>query len=244
MRIQKGAPQLPQRQLPPAVKAGEPLGPIDSLGSAQLGSIVTDLGLGLAQALAPGQTKSAMGVAMSGLHLARGVATIASARKESGLAKNYRLGSAAAEFVLAAGHLAGAAGGAWGLPLLLAGTAAAYQTDKRFRESAQLGPKGQQQPAPRMTAGAQVSNLVDASLGLAQLSTGLPGAAGVTVGASHAARSLKKYAGGDFSSGYGHAMVAIGQIAGALGSGSWWLAPVLGGLLTTNLEDHRRRTWL
>lgn len=248
MKVESRGQQVPKRSLPLPTKAGpQPLGVIDSLGTAQLGSVVADLGLGFGEALAHNPTTAAMGVAMSGLHLARGVATWASAQKESGAAKNARLGSAAGEVILAGGHLAGAVGGAWGLPILLVGTAVAYETDRRYRDLVELGPKGKASSPGPMGFGQKANNLADASLGLVQLSVGAPGAVGALSGASHLAQAAYSYSpmgGKNFNRGFGHALIAIGQISGALGTGAWWLAPVLGGMLTTNLEDHRSRSWL
>jgi len=99
------------------------------------------------------------------------------------------------------------------------------------------------------------TNVLDATMALGYATKGFPQAfqaAGYAVGVAHAATGLGYFIScvdkgkdtyrhrGAYA--VGHALSALGHIAGAAGAGVWSVAPLVGGMLVTTLEDYRSRT--
>ena len=207
------------------------------LGSVAVGAPVADLGMAAAYSLADRSTAlSALGVGLAGLHAARGAAFLSLAFKEKDPAKlEHRLGTGAGEALVAAGHIAGAfGGGIWSVPLVVAGTALNVAADYRYRDHFNVEVGGQELPKPQLAL--NVADAVGASFG----------PAGIAVGALHVGLCAKNYLSGTpetkharHCQGFGHGLIAAGQLAGAAGAGPWSMAPVLGGMLITNVQSFR-----
>jgi hypothetical protein len=75
--------------------------------------------------------------------------------------------------------------------------------------------------------------------------------AGYTVGAAHGALAAgylmgcvdqtRDVAHSRVGKAFGHALLATGHVAGAAGAGVWALAPLIGGMVVTTLQDYRDR---
>lgn len=99
------------------------------------------------------------------------------------------------------------------------------------------------------------TNMLDATMAVGYATKGFPQAfqaAGYAVGAAHAAASFGYFIScadkgkdtyrhrGAYA--IGHALAALGHVAGAAGAGVWSVAPIVGGMLACTLEDYRSRS--
>ena len=97
-------------------------------------------------------------------------------------------------------------------------------------------------------------DILDGSMGLGYTSGSFPTTfqvAGYAVGAAHgalaigytfgAAEQSSEVAHSRVSKAFGHALLAAGHISGAAGAGAWSLAPLIGGMVVTTLQDFRDR---
>ena len=247
MKIQQQKPQIPQR-LPspkPPEKPEDKGTVIDHVGAVQLGSIIADLGMGAAYTWGPSTPVSGMGLAMAAFHGARGAAFGALALKEKAPFKLHaRIGVAASEGLLAAGHALGAlGGGAWSIPLLAAGAGLNAVTDYKYRTHFGVEAPAKGKVSPARIAGAAV----DGALGLSYAAGASP--LGLVAGVGHLGAMVGYYGGSTFkpemkhhwhSKGFGHALMAAGHLAGAAGAGVWVLPVLAGGTLITTLQDSRQ----
>jgi hypothetical protein len=98
------------------------------------------------------------------------------------------------------------------------------------------------------------TDLLDASMGIGYATNSFPQtfqAAGYAVGAAHGAMAVGYLFGSvdqsdaiihsRISKAMGHALLAVGHVAGAAGAGVWALAPLAGGVLVNSLQDYRDR---
>lgn len=245
--------QAPRAPLPlPAVKAPEkspepeqPGSIVDHVGAVQLGSLISDLGIGAAYTFGPSTPVSGMGLAMAAFHGARGLAFGALAFKEKEPFKlQARIGVAASEGMLAAGHALGAlGGGAWSIPLLAAGAGLNAVTDYKYRTHF-----GVEAPAKGSVSKTRIAGgLVDGALGVSYATGASP--LGLVAGVGHLGAMVGYYGGSVWkpemkhhwhSKGFGHALLAAGHLAGAAGAGAWVLPVLAGGTLITTLQDSRQ----
>lgn len=213
---------------------------IRGLGSVTVGNVVTDLSMGLAHSFGHNSLIPAMGLGMAALHAARGAAFLWEARGKEGVLLQHRLGTAAGEGLVALGNVLGAAGaGPLCLPLIVSGTALTAASDYRYRKHFQIDA-----PLQSSLSSTQASaGLVDGTLGACYLIGSNP--LGYAAGLAHGVAAAKYYLGheGDkhsrHSKGFGNAMLAAAHLAGACGAGPWALGPLLGGMLTVQLQDQR-----
>lgn len=99
------------------------------------------------------------------------------------------------------------------------------------------------------------TNMLDATMAVGYATKGFPQAfqaAGYAVGVAHAAASVGYLIScvdkgkdtyrhrGAYA--IGHALAALGHVAGAAGAGVWSVAPIVGGMLACTLEDYRSRS--
>ncbi len=245
---QQPKPQTP-RPLPQAPKPPEQPEDqgslVDHVGAVQLGSLISDLGMGAAYTFGASTPVSGMGLAMAAFHGARGAAFGALALKEKETFKlQARIGVAASEGLLAAGHALGAlGGGAWSIPLLAAGAGLNAVTDYKYRTHF-----GVEAPAKGSVSKARIAGgVVDATLGVSYAAGASP--LGVVAGVGHLGAMVGYYGGSMFkpemkhhwhSKGFGHALLAAGHLAGAAGAGAWVLPVLAGGTLITTLQDSRQ----
>ena len=246
VKIQQHNPQTP-KPLPRAPKPPEdptPASVVDHVGAVQLGSLISDLGMGAAYTFGQSTPVTGLGLAMAAFHGARGAAFAALALKEKDKEKLHaRIGVATSESLLAAGHALGAlGGGAWSIPLLAAGAGMNAYSDYKYRTHFNVdAPTG---PVNKLRlAGAAI----DGALGLSYTSGASP--LGVVAGVSHLGAMVGYYGGSMFkpemkhhwhSKGFGHALLAAGHLAGAAGAGPWVLPVLAGGTLITTLQDARQ----
>lgn len=251
MKVQTLPPQRP-RPLQP-----QPPGPppptegvkdvIDHVGAVQLGGVLSDIGMAGAYTFAPSGVMSGMGFGLAAFHAARGAAFGALALKEKDRAKlQQRIGVAASEGMLAAGHVLGALGhGPLSLPLLAGGALLNGVADYRYRKH--FGVDSPQNG--RVSAGQKIVTGADAALSLGYATGLVPGAVGVAAGLGHLG-AMAGYYGMSIkhpemkhhwhSKGFGHALLAAGNLAGAAGAGVWALPALAGGMLITTLQDYRQ----
>ncbi|MBS2037193.1 hypothetical protein JST97_19555 [bacterium] len=247
VKIQQQSPQLP-RPLPQTPQPPDPPqnsgGVIDHIGAVQLGSLVSDLGMGAAYTFGQSTPVSGLGLAMAAFHGARGAAFAALALKEKDQAKlRARIGVAGSEGLLAAGHALGALGaGAWSIPLLAAGAGMNAFSDYKYRTH-----YGVDAPIGEIRKSRLAGALVDGGLGLSYMDG--PSPLGVVAGVTHLGAMVGYYGGSVFkpemkhhwhSKGFGHALLAAGHLAGAAGAGAWVLPVLAGGTLITTLQDARQ----
>ena len=249
MKIQEQPkPQAPRRlpQVPKPLEEPKDTGSVvDHVGAVQLGSLISDLGMGAAYTFGPSTPVSGMGLAMAAFHGARGLAFGALAFKEKEPFKlQARIGVAASEGLLAAGHALGAlGGGAWSIPILAAGAGLNAVTDYKYRTHF-----GVEAPAKGSVSKTRIAgSLVDGALGLSY--AGGASNLGVVAGIGHLGAMVGYYGGSVWkpemkhhwhSKGFGHALLAAGHLAGAAGAGAWVLPVLAGGTLITTLQDVRQ----
>lgn len=244
-----GAPEpVPPASVPESPEPGPPpkSGIVDHIGAVQLGSLISDVGMGAAYTWGRSTPIQGMGLAMAAFHGARGAAFAASALKSDGMKLQHRLGVAASEGLLAAGHVLGSLGqGGWSLPLLLGGAGLNAFTDYRYRTHYQV-----ESPAEGHLAPARVAcSLADTTAALAYGLQAVPPGLGLAAGVAHLG-AVAGYYGGSLvrpemkhhwhSKGFGHALLAAGHLAGAAGAGPWVAPVLLGGTLITSLQDYRQ----
>ncbi|MBX3169920.1 MAG: hypothetical protein KF760_21125 [Candidatus Eremiobacteraeota bacterium] len=246
MKLQRHSPQTP-RPLPPP-KPPEPNDPgslVDHVGAVQLGGLLSDLGMGAAYTFGASTPVSGLGLAMAAFHGARGAAFGALALKEKEAFKlKARIGVAASEGLLAAGHALGAlGGGAWSIPLLAAGAGLNAFTDYKYRTHFGVEAPAKGPVSPARIAGAMVDGALGVSYAAGASSLGL------VAGAGHLGAMVGYYGGSLWkpemkhhwhSKGFGHALLAAGHLAGAAGAGAWVLPVLAGGTLITTLQDSRQ----
>ena len=247
MKIHKPTSPTP-RNLPPAPKPPDPpkdsVGIVDHVGAVQLGSLLSDLGMGAAYTFGQSTPVTGLGLAMAAFHGARGAAFAALALKEKDRAKlQARLGVAGSEGLLAAGHALGALGaGAWSIPLLADGAGMNAYSDYKYRTHFGVSAPVGEVSKPRLIGAA-----VDGALGLSYTTGTSP--LGLLAGVSHLGAMVGYYGGSMFkpemkhdwhSKGFGHALLAAGHLAGAAGAGPWVLPVLAGGTLITTLQDARQ----
>lgn len=250
MKLQQHTPQKP-RPLPAPKTPDKPQKPdeqssiVDHVGAVQLGSLISDLGMGAAYTFGASTPVSGMGLAMAAFHGARGAAFGALALKEKEAFKlKARIGVAASEGLLAAGHALGAlGGGAWSIPLLAAGAGLNAVTDYKYRTHF-----GVEAPAKGSVSKIRIAGAVaDTAVGLSYAAG--PSPLGVAAGVGHLGAMVGYYGGSMFkpemkhhwhSKGFGHALMAAGHLAGAAGAGAWVLPVLAGGTLITTLQDSRQ----
>lgn len=249
VKIQQQPKPQPPRPLPPAPQPPEAPketgSVVDHIGAVQLGSLISDLGMGAAYTFGPSTPVSGMGLAMAAFHGARGAAFGALALKEKEPFKlQARIGVAASEGLLAAGHALGALGaGAWSIPLLAVGAGLNAVTDYKYRTHFGVEAPAQGQVSQTRLAG----GLVDGALGLSYAAGASP--LGLVAGVGHLGAMVGYYGGSVWkpemkhhwhSKGFGHALLAAGHLAGAAGAGAWVLPVLAGGTLITTLQDARQ----
>lgn len=247
MKIQKQNPQAP-KPLPPMPKSPESDPPqggvIDHVGAVQLGSLISDLGMGVAYTFGQSTPVSGLGLAMAAFHGARGAAFGALALKEKDPSKlQARLGVATSEALLAAGHALGALGaGAWSIPLLATGSGLNALADYKYRTHFGVNAPTGKVSSLRLAGGA-----VDGALGLTYAHGATP--LGLVAGIGHLGAMVGYYGSSALkpemkhhwhSKGFGHALLAAGHLAGAAGAGAWVLPVLAGGTLITTLQDARQ----
>ena len=234
-----------QHTTPPTPPEPEQPSVIDQVGAVQLGSFLSDVGMGAAYQWGPGAAVSGLGWGLAAAHAARGAAFAASALSSKGMKLQHRLGVVASEGLLAAGHVAGALGhGLASLPLLLSGSTLNAVMDYRYRNHF-----GVTAPEHGQVAGWRKGvAAADLALG-AGYALGVPPAAGFVAGAAHLGATVGYYGGSLLkpemkhhwhSKGFGHALLAAGHLATAAGAGPWALPVLAGGTLITTLQDARQ----
>ena len=254
MKVQFSMPQLarslpPQQPGPPEEPPQKPQGGgLDHVGAVQLGSLISDVGMGAAYTFGPSTPVSGMGLAMAAFHGARGAAFAASAFQSKGMKLQQRIGVATAESMLAGGHVLGALGqGAWSLPLLVGGATLNAVADYRYRTYYGVDSPTQGKINPLLLA----TSLADGAVGVGCALQALPAGLGYAAGLAHLGAVAGYYGGSVLhpemkhhwhSKGFGHALLAAGQLAGAAGAGLWALPVLAGGTLITNLQDYRQKS--